>query len=100
VIVIKGEVSVNPDHQDDALAALDALIASTRAEAGCDAYVFARDVGDPNLVHVFEQWADGEALDAHMGAPHMAEFLSATAGALEGASFTRYDVSDSRPLFG
>ena len=100
MIVVKGEVKVKPDRRDEALGALDALIEATRAETGCGAYVFARDVGDTDVVHVFEQWADDEALEAHMGAPHLAEFMSAAAGAIESASFTRYDVSGSRSLLG
>lgn len=100
MIVVKGEVRVKPDRQDEVIGALHGLIESTRAEEGCAVYVFARDVADPNLVHVFEQWAGEEALNAHMAAPHLAEFMTAAAGAVESASFTRYDVSGTRSLLG
>lgn len=100
MVVIKGEVRMKPDGRETALAHLPALLAATRAEPGCGAYLFLPDPDDPHLVHVFEEWADDAALEAHMGSAHIAEFMTATAGAVEGASFTRYDVTGSRPLMG
>jgi len=100
MVVIKGEVRLKAESRDAAVGALPALLAATRAEPGCGAYLFLPDLDDPNLVHVFEEWADEAALEAHMGSAHIAEFMAATAGAVEGATFTRYDVTGSRPLMG
>jgi len=99
MIVVKGEIRVKADGKDDALAALGPAIETTRAEAGNAAYVYARDIADPNLIHVFEEWADEDALNAHMVAPHVAELMGAVAGVMESASFTRYDATGSRSLF-
>jgi quinol monooxygenase YgiN len=35
------------------------------------------DVLDPNLLHVTEEWASEEAIDAHMQSPHMAALFAA-----------------------
>jgi quinol monooxygenase YgiN len=99
MIVVKGELRVQPEDQEALAPALVTLIEATRAEPGCGAYLYMRDLDDPAVVHVFEQWDDEDALTAHMGAPHMAEFLASAAGVVRDATFTRYDATGSSKLF-
>ena len=50
------------------------VVATTRAEAGCIAYDVAEDVLTPGVFRVSERWESREALNAHLAAPHMAEW--------------------------
>ena len=70
-VVVAGTFRVPADRFEDLRPHLEAVIAATRAEEGCITYSYARDVGDPELIRVFEQWRDQAALDTHFKAPHM-----------------------------
>jgi len=70
-VVVAGTFRVPPENFAALRPHLEAVIAATRAEDGCLTYSYARDVEDPGLVRVFEQWRDQAALDAHFQAPHM-----------------------------
>ena len=74
--------------------AAQAVVASTRQEAGCQWYGIATDVTDPWVVWVSEQWASQADLDAHLKTPHVGAFLQACA-ALEilDMEVRRYEVS-------
>jgi quinol monooxygenase YgiN len=81
--------------------AMEAQIAATRAEDGCEHYAFAVDVGDPDLLHISERWRDHAAIEAHFASPHMAAFNAALAGAkvLE-LRVVAYDAQGERVLMG
>src|SRR5687768_10732059 len=76
-------------------------IAATRKEAGCEHYAYAVDLGDPNLLHISERWASEEAVDAHMTAPHMAEFAKRLGTAkIEAISVKTYKAEPGKTLMG
>jgi quinol monooxygenase YgiN len=76
-------------------------IAATRAEEGCDHYAYAVDVSDPNLLHVSERWRDEAAIEAHMGAPHMARFMGVLGAAkIEALSVKMYEAEFLKTLLG
>jgi quinol monooxygenase YgiN len=52
--------------------AMEAMTTASRAEEGCEAYSYARDVFDPNLIRVFEIWRDEACFKAHRLMPHLA----------------------------
>ena len=71
LIVITGWIDVAPEVRDELLAASVPLQRSTREdEPGCLAYVFAADPAVDGRVHVYEQWATAEDLDAHFQHPN------------------------------
>ena len=78
-IIVAGEIKVAPEAVQDMVPILTPFVAATRAEAGCIAYGFYEDVTEPGTFRLYEEWADEAALDAHMAAPHMAEFQNAIA---------------------
>lgn len=101
MIVVAGTARLAPSHRAATVALGSDMAAKSAAEPGCNQYRFAIDVDDPNVVHLFEEWVDQEALDAHFATPHFAEFGAALLGALDGeAVITRYVVESSGPLFG
>ncbi|RYD49829.1 MAG: antibiotic biosynthesis monooxygenase [Sphingomonadales bacterium] len=71
MLVITGTFRVPPHNLDAARPYMAAMIAASRAEAGCLHYSYGQDVLDPGLIHVTEHWASREALVAHGVAAHI-----------------------------
>ncbi|MEZ5939721.1 MAG: putative quinol monooxygenase, partial [Hyphomonadaceae bacterium] len=61
---------------EQALSAMLAMVAASRAEPGCLAYAYALDVIDPHLVRVLERWDSREALEAHTRTAHFTAWRS------------------------
>ena len=78
---------------------METVLAATREEDGCIRYAYARDVLDPDLMHVSELWRDAEALRAHGAAPHMKPWGAAMreAGVVE-RDLKLYEVCEGTPL--
>ncbi len=101
MIVIQGSLPIHADRREAAIAATTEMRDATLAEHGCLGYRFGFAIDDPDVVMVMEQWADEEALGAHMATPHMAAFGAAVGEIVSGpAAVMRFDVSAARPLFG
>jgi quinol monooxygenase YgiN len=74
-----------------------AVIAATRAEAGCVSYAYAEDIGEPGLIRVFEAWTDQGALDAHFVSAHMKAWQEVRAGyGLYDRDISVYEVAGQR----
>jgi quinol monooxygenase YgiN len=71
-VLVIGTVRLPPENIDRARAAMEAMVAASRAEDGCFEYAYAQDLLDPGLVRVTEAWRDREALAAHFQTTHMA----------------------------
>lgn len=99
MIIVNGYLIILVASQDQALDAMKTLITATRAEDGCIRYAFARDLVDPEIVHVTEAWESAAALKAHGQAPHMAEFgkVAATLGIME-RDIKMHEAGDGIPL--
>ena len=94
MIVISGTVRIRPEARAAVVAAARAMAVATRAEPGCGAYRFAFDVEDPDVVHLFEEWASEDALARHFQTPHMVAFRAQLPSLLAGPStIHRYTVS-------
>ena len=99
MIVVAGVFPIDPTKAEAITAAANAMRAATLQEDGCFEYRFSFAIDDPNVVLIFEEWRDQEALTAHFGAPHMAVFQQAIAGFVTGApSVSRYEVTTKGPL--
>lgn len=61
----------SPGREDELAAALQGLIAPTRAEAGCLNYDLHRDLEVPGRFLFHENWATRGHWDAHMQTPHL-----------------------------
>lgn len=71
--------------QADALgAALTALVAPTRQEAGCLTYDLHRSLAAPWVWLVYETWASAESLAAHLRSAHVQAFLTTASVLLDG----------------
>lgn len=99
MLVIAGEIEIDPANHDVAVAAATRMQEATRKEAGCHAYIFSADLVDRGRFRLFEEWESPEALAAHSGTPHMAEFRKAIAGVgVRRMDVSRYEIAKKGPL--
>ncbi|WP_336987673.1 putative quinol monooxygenase [Altererythrobacter aquiaggeris] len=99
MIIVMGYIGLPAAEQDKAMEAISALVSATRQEVGCISYSFARDLLDPDIVRISEEWASEDALKAHGQQPHMAEFgkVAATLG-ITARALNRYVAGDGVPI--
>ena len=99
MLVISARVELAPGDIEAYIASAQKIVEPTRAEKGCQLYAIARDINDPNVVWISEQWDEEEDLFAHLRADHINEFLE-VAGALTitHMNVIRYEVSSAGPL--
>lgn len=99
MILVAGTVRVQDGGLDRVAAAMETVLAATRQEDGCINYSYARDVLEPDLLHVSELWRDADALRAHGKAPHMATWRAAMAeaGVVE-RDLKMYEVGEGTPI--
>lgn len=98
MLLIVGTVRLAPDKLAQARPAMQAMIAASRAEDGCEQYAYAEDVLDPGLIHVTELWRDQAALDRHFASPHIAAWRDAWPGlGIRDRALVVYDVGSPRP---
>lgn len=99
MLIVSGTISLDPANHDAALDAAARLVEATLEEEGNITYGFWVDPRERGRFRVYEEWADSEALDAHMATPHMAEFLTAAAGlGITGTDVHRHEVTGSTKL--
>jgi quinol monooxygenase YgiN len=99
MLVIAGEIEIDPANTDAAVAAATRMQDATRSEAGCLAYVFSADLATRGRFRIFEEWESAEALAAHFAAPHMAAFQKAVAGlGVRRMELSRYEIASKGPL--
>lgn len=82
---IVAHIPALPDKVDQVREVLSALLAPTRAEAGCLSYELLQNLEDPTDFTFVEEWASDEAIDSHMAGPHLQAALALMPGLLAGA---------------
>ena len=99
MLLIQGWLKLATGEFDKVADEARAMVAATNAEDGCIHYSFARDVGDPDLIHIAERWRDAEALGAHGKSAHMRTFnLAMGSVTREGADLWLYNAEGVRKL--
>ncbi|MEO1106071.1 MAG: putative quinol monooxygenase [Devosia sp.] len=81
-LTIVANIHAKPDQVDLVKAELMKLIATTRAEEGCLQYDLHQDDENPAHFMFYENWVSRDLWQAHMKAPHLAAYKSATDGAV------------------
>jgi quinol monooxygenase YgiN len=98
-VVVAGTFRVPPSELDALRPHAVAVMRATRAEDGCAAYSYAEDIDEPGLIHVFEQWRDQAALDAHFQTPHMAAWREIRAAhQFTDRNLKVYEIAGERPI--
>ena len=79
-IAITARLVIEPGRVDEYLRAAQEVIGHTREEPGCQLYAFARDILQPDVIWVSEQWQSDAALQQHFATEHLGRFLQRVAG--------------------
>ena len=74
-------------YEDKVREALEALIEPTRKERGVIQYEMYRDLKEPRRFVFIERWENEANFNAHVNAPHVAEYLRQTEGWIEHSVF-------------
>lgn len=77
MIIVSGTLKTTDQALDALAEPMRRLIEATRREEGCKVYAFARDVSEPGLVRIYEEWESRETLAAHSKAAHVADWHKA-----------------------
>jgi quinol monooxygenase YgiN len=77
VIIVMGEIVVEPGAADKVRDALAEMEAETHKEPGCITYAFSVDATNAGMVRISERWNAMEDIEKHMATPHMAKFMEA-----------------------
>lgn len=99
MLLIVGTVCLPKENLDQAKPVMEAMVQSSRAEAGCLEYVYAEDLFVPGLIHVKERWTDQSALDAHFASEHIQQWRASWSGLGIGERNLKiYQVSEPRAI--
>ncbi|WP_214765759.1 MULTISPECIES: putative quinol monooxygenase [unclassified Exiguobacterium] len=79
MVILIAQIQVKPGQGDAFLDAVKAVIAPSRAEAGCLQYTFHRETGASDHFVFYEQWQDQLAFDAHIASNHYQTYRTQTA---------------------
>ena len=95
MLIIAGTLTVDPDHRAAMLDAVAPMVEASRAESGCQEYVFSPDPHDPTLVRLFELWDSEEALAEHFASAHMATWQATAADLpITGRNIAKYTIAE------
>lgn len=75
-LTVVAHVRAKPGKEGEVRAGLRALLAPTRAEAGCINYDMHESLDDPGFFIFHENWTSKAHLDAHLKSPHIKAFFS------------------------
>ncbi|MAW61704.1 MAG: antibiotic biosynthesis monooxygenase [Planctomycetes bacterium] len=92
---IVARLRIRPENRAEFLEASQAIIAGTRAEAGCLFYALHEDAHDPCSFLFYEEWQDRAAIDAHFAEPHFAAFGAAIEPWVVEKSLVIHEVASS-----
>ena len=94
-VTVIAQFLAKPGKEKALRAKLLAMIAPTRAEAGCITYDVHVDQANPAQFFFVENWKNEEVLDAHMKTPHFVTLITNGTPALLAAPYT---ISKGRVL--
>ncbi len=75
-LIVVAHLTSKPEKVEETRAALEGLIAPTRAEAGCIKYELHLNNADPTRFCFLEEWTSDAALDEHLATPHLQSLVA------------------------
>jgi quinol monooxygenase YgiN len=83
MIVLVAKYTVQPGKQDEVIAALQRMAPLVKQhEPGCHLYQVSRSQDNPDLLMLYELYADEAAVQAHRETPHFKEIIEGTVAPL------------------
>jgi quinol monooxygenase YgiN len=99
MLIIAGTIRIAPDKMNFAVEAIGPMCEATRAEEGCDDYIFTVNPHVPGELRVFERWVDGSALETHSASSHMASFREVLGRCdVSLREITRYEIESASEM--
>lgn len=98
MLLLTAFIEVAPADRDAIQAALPGVIASTRAEDGCEEYGCYEDTQQRGRYVFVERWRDKAALDRHVRTPHMAAWMKIAGPKMKSARGFIHDVASTTEL--
>jgi quinol monooxygenase YgiN len=98
MLLLTAFIEVAPADRDRIRTALADVIASTRAEEGCEEYGCYEDTQRRGRFVFVERWRDKAALELHLATPHMAAWMEVAGPKLKSARGLLHDVASSTEL--
>ena len=84
-IAVVVKITAAPGKRDEVAAGLAKMFPTVEDEAGTILYILNEDLGNADVLWMYEYYTDQAALDAHSSSPAMAELLGSLGGDLMGA---------------
>lgn len=100
MIVVAGEVDLEPGGREAALAGARPFIEAALAEPGCRHYAWTPDPHRPDRIHVFEEWDTADELQAHLqGEPYLGMLGHLSGHTIVASDTRKYRVTAREPVY-
>lgn len=77
LLTIVARIKAKPGMEDRMRQDLLGLLATTRAESGCITFDLLKDINEPTVFVLYENWKNRATLDAHFEQPYVKQVLQA-----------------------
>lgn len=99
MLIVAGEIRMQPGTRDQFLAAVRPVVAATLLEEGCRVYAFTPDPDDADLVRLYELWDDEAAIAAHLASEHLRAWRETSASLpIISRNIMKYTIAEAVPL--
>lgn len=97
MLIVAGVFEMEPTDREAFLAGREEAMRISRAEQGCQAYVFSADPLEPSRVQLFEIWDSEADLAAHLTAMRARGGPPSTVE-LRSSQLTKFEIASTSPL--
>ena len=94
MIIVSGEIYVDPTDRDDYLEERRDVIETARRSTGCVDFYLTADPLEPDRINVYEQWESAAAVEEFRGSGPSSEQTAA----IQDASVFQHEVASSERL--
>ena len=99
-IIVNGTVDLDPADAEKAIAQATDLMAETRDQTGCRAYVWSLDPTTPGRVYVYENWATEADFAAHLAGHYYKDMLGIWGQyELKATDILKYRIEAAGPIY-
>ena len=93
MIIVKGIIPVTDNGREEALLLVETLAMAAQKEPGCVSYEVYQKARQPDVIMVWQQWTNIDAVEKHFCSAHLDDFLDAIPDYIAGDVETaRFDV--------
>ena len=100
MVIVIARFSPRPERRDDLLALLADVQEASRRDEGCLNYGYYENIVEAGSFVAVEEWADMDALAAHLRTPHVGRLIAAIGEMAETERFeiAAHDIARTGPL--